>query len=558
MMMPIDNAARLVPMMFRAQIENRCQLQRIPTQRGIQADILPWAQEWTQEVYPELPANGENVRSRAYDISWRMVSNSGVDDAIIRPVIGARGWPYYPGSGMKGVFRRACDAAQKQRYCGEKTGSNDYNPGILRFHGGYPVDDSWTEDLVDIVHPQQSKQVGIEGGGAAFAMISLYQPTLRFGISSTIELAATEWDEIWQIWEKALQRGIGGRIVAGYGQIDAAPTTQPFYRCKLKGRGQAAKLLDGTGEFRPNIFRAALRGHALRIFGGLTDANSAKRLVGDLFGSIDGGGAEGLLSMNFITEDLNLSTFAKGRQYEQPCYNVTGDLNWSVTRKLSKEQSLALKKLVTGLTHFATIFGGFGKSWRRADHRLFMEDYYENNNNPLIGCHWEWADNADIQRDRNYHIWKLDQVPKRIDKLREIALEWMELHQIKSKHPEPWRESWHPDRVQVWGRIADRSDDSVAIHWLHGNYAPDRTIYESAITGRMGQVGRIWHRMYPAIALVVPDRTKPTEVIAKRKSQFVELLTIFPDRNIPQCQPFINYLTEQSQYEGTFEKVWGN
>jgi CRISPR-associated protein Cmr6 len=33
--------------------------------------------------------------------------------------------------------------------------------------------------------------------------------------------------------------------------------------------------VDGTGEFRPNVFRAAIRGHALRIFGGLTDERTA-------------------------------------------------------------------------------------------------------------------------------------------------------------------------------------------------------------------------------------------------------------------------------------------
>jgi CRISPR-associated protein Cmr6 len=560
MMMPINNAARFVPMMFRAQISNRCQLQRIPNPREEkEPDVLPWAREWTQEIYPALPPSGETIQEREYQISWRMISNSGVDDGIIRPVIGARGWPYYPGSGMKGVFLRACTLAQAERYCGKKTDRNDSDPGILRFHGGYPIDRSWTNGLVDIVHPQQSKQVGTqEDRASAFAMISLYQPTLKFGISSTIDLEITEWNEIWQIWEKALQKGIGGRIVAGYGQVDAATNKKPLYQCNLKGRGQAAKLLDRTGEFRPNIFRAALRGHALRIFGGLTDANSANRLVGELFGSIDRGGAEGLLSLNFATNELTQSTFAANTRWEQACHNVTGEVSWHVTRTLEQEQRLILKKLIITLTHFAMVFGGFGKSWRRADHRLFWEGYYDRNDKPLIGCHWQWADDSDLIRDRSWHLWKLDQIPKRIDKLREIAGEWMRLRQFTPAEPAPWRESWCPERVQVWARTASDRNDSTAIEWLHGDYAYGQAIYESALTGYMGQTGRIWHRMYPVIALVKnPDNLE--EIITKRpREQFVEILTIFPDPNIPQCQPFIEYLTEQSQYEGTFEKVWGN
>jgi CRISPR-associated protein Cmr6 len=52
----------------------------------------------------------------------------------------------------------------------------------------------------------------------------------------------------------------------------------------------------------------------------------------------------------------------------------------------------ALKKLLEKLMQFAMVLGGFGKSWRRADHRLFFEDYYENDRyKALIGCHWQWG-----------------------------------------------------------------------------------------------------------------------------------------------------------------------
>lgn len=48
------------------------------------------------------------VQTRTYNLTWRFITNSGQDDGVIRPAIGAKGWPYYPGSSMKGIFRRAC------------------------------------------------------------------------------------------------------------------------------------------------------------------------------------------------------------------------------------------------------------------------------------------------------------------------------------------------------------------------------------------------------------------------------------------------------------------
>ena len=545
--MTIEKAARLVPMMFRAQIQNRCQLQRIPTDKRIEPDIIPWQKEWKQAIYPKLPATIAGIQEREYQISWRMVSNSGTDDTIVRPVIGARGWPYYPGSGMKGVFRRACTPTQLDRYCGQITGE-DCVPGILRFHGGYPTDASWQDRSIDIVHPQQSHQVGMIGKGGAFAMISLYQPTLRFGISSSIDLDEAEWAEIWQIWEKAMQAGLGGRTSAGYGQINT-PAKSPLYQCKLVGRGQAPKLLDGKGEFRPNIFRAALRGHALRIFGGLTNANSAKQLVGELFGSLDGGGTQGLLSLDFIEEEVSIEKSRTGNMY-----NAKGEVNWQLTGSLEPDKTLALKQLLTGLTHFAMTFGGFGRSWRRADHRLFFKEY----DKVQIGCHWKWADDRDLQRDYSWHVGKLDRVKPQLEKLEAAARTWMELQQVSTAPPVVlWRETWHPSNVQVWGRIAIDINNSRAIKWFHQPYIDSGTIYKSSLTGKMGQVGKIWHRMYPVIQLD-EDRDNPDVSKVIRQKEFIELLTIFSDPT-SQSQQFLDFLKEQHQKDDkNFKKLWGD
>ncbi|MDE5085152.1 MAG: RAMP superfamily protein, partial [Trichodesmium sp. St18_bin1] len=339
-------------------------------------DVERWASEWIIKTYPTPPKFGDNVQTRRYTLTWRFVTNSGQDDGIIRPAIGAYGWPYYPGSSMKGIFRNVCSPKQIERYCGTEELLGDCIPGILRFHGGYPTDSSWQDNLVDIVHPQQDWQVmKDEKSIGAFALISLYAPELEFGISSTIVLDDQEWKEIWQIWEKALSKGIGCRVSSGYGQVKDT-SSLVIYSCHLHGRGMAPTLLNNEAEFRPNMLRGTIRSHALRIFGGLTDAETAEDLVQKLFGGIDGNGALGLLGMKFETTSIIIDKFGKGN-YAAPTYNVEGKLSWLLTKKFPKAQRELLEKLIKGLTRFAMVFGGFGKSWRRADHRLFFPDYYD-------------------------------------------------------------------------------------------------------------------------------------------------------------------------------------
>ena len=550
----IPDPHKKVPMMFRAQIDGRCQLQRVVKDQ--EPDAQKWADEWVDKVYPKLPELGPTVQSRTYTINWRLITDSGVDDSITRPVIGARGWAFFPGSGMKGLFRRACTKDKAIRYCGKPIKSGDWEPGILRFEGGYPIDTSWTERLVDIVHPQQGRQVESQTApSSAFAQISLYKPTLRFAISSSETLAPEEWETIWKIWERAIAAGIGSRVCAGYGQFiqdDRIPSAKVLYQTHLKGEGQAPKLLDGeTGEFRPNMFRAGLRGHALRIFGGLTDDKTAKQLVEMLFGGVSGKGVVGLVGMSFQESHLEYLPFQKGSSYEQTIYKVEGNLQWLLTRELAdSSHEDALKKLIAKLTQFTMVFGGFGKSWRRSDHRRFFEEYYENDRHkPMIGCHWQWSGDRELKRD--VQVKHPGNVAGFIDKVREVAIDWMVIQGVKP-NPERaanWRESWHPARVQVWGRKAESREEREAIPWFHGPYYKPigprdvpKTIYESQLRGKVGRVGRLWHRMYPWVPKGVAT------------PQYLELLTIFPD-NSRECKEFLEFLNTKP---GGFIKLWGD
>jgi len=565
-MVKIPDAANKIPMMFRAQTAGRCQLQRILPERkkaNELQDVEKWASEWVIKAYPTPPKFGDNVKSRCYTLTWRFVTNGGQDDGIIRPAIGAYGWPYYPGSSMKGIFRSVCSPAQIQRYCGNEESKGDCTPGILRFHGGYPTDSGWQDNLVDLVHPQQDWQVmENKKSSGAFALISLSAPELEFGISSTIVLDDREWEEIWQIWEKALSKGIGCRVSAGYGQATHA-SSRVLYSCRLHGRGAAPILLNGKGEFRPNMLRATIRSHALRIFGGLTDEKNAKYLVQQLFGGVDGDGAVGLLGMKFETSFSSIGEFGQGA-YTVPTYDVEGKLTWLLTKKFPDAQRELLEKLIKGLTRFAMVFGGFGKSWRRADHRLFFPEYYDGEDDkPLIGCHWSWKGERSLRYD--VRVRKLEKLGEFIDKeVRQVAMEWMELYCVTpdAENCTNWREAWHPKRVQVWGRLAREAEECEAVRWLHqayrakmGRHIPEGSIYKSSVTGFVGretQIGRLWHRMYPVVRLKKnPDN--PNKPIIGKSREFLELLTLFPDDS-EEFEDFLHFLESEQKM---FQLLWG-
>lgn len=576
-MRAIPEAYREVPMIFRAQVSGRSQLHFLDRKKkdaGEKQDVQLWAEQWIDKAEFISREKAQDIQTatygaKSYQMAWRFVTNGGQDDGMIRPVIGARGIPFYPGSSMKGAFRQTCERAEQSRelqfgscseYCGD---DSEITPGILRFLGAYPVND-WTENLVDLVHPQQGWQVKTQEtnakpkGESAYALASLYKPTLRFEISSTKPLASEQWAEIWRVWEQALAAGLGSRVSAGYGQIEAAPS-QVLYRVHLKGQGQAAKLIDGTGEFRPNIFRAALRGHALRIFGGLTNADIAEQLVEQLFGGVHGKGTIGLLRLDFQVHHLELKPFGQDA-YEQSAYDVEGEVIWSLTRPLTDtRQTEILQNLIKDLMWFAMVLAGFGKSWRRADHRLFYthenEDYEK-----LIGCHWQWS--GEIDRKSALRVWKPSKIGGFIDSVLETAKYWMQSQGVvpdPNNHPD-WREAWHPAHVKIWGRIAKTKEECEAIIWLHKPYQQkifrtdkEKTIKASSVTGQVGQIGRLWHRMYSPTVLL--SRTSSTEKMkVKPTRRYLELLTIFPDDS-KESVDFLEFLNTNPY---GFEQLWGD
>ncbi|PSB22930.1 hypothetical protein C7B61_01235 [filamentous cyanobacterium CCP1] len=562
-----------VPLMFQAQIQGRSQIQKLEDLKkkaeelGVRKETLTqqaydWAQEWQDACdHGNIPEFESHIQTREYQFIWRIVTNSGQDAGVIRPVIGERGWAYFPGSSMKGAFLRACKKDYPDQvllFCGGKDQDGELHPGILRFHGGYPKDADWLNDsLVDVVHPQEDWQV--KGSRAshetAKILVSLYQPTLVFGISSAKTLADAQWNIVWQIWQTALEQGIGSRVSAGYGQI-ATHTSNKLVTFGLSGEGQASKLINGKGEFRPNLFKAALRGHTRRLFHGITDEDTTEKLTKLLWGGI-GRGEEatvGLLGIAFSAPNLELEQWRSpvNRNNVAPTYE-TGDAILDVLLMkfdLTSEQCNELKQFIIRLMKFAMLLGGFGKSWRRVDHRIFLPDY----DRQMIGCHWEFT-------KRSYPLYipfgeDLASIRKFLDAFHNKAREFSWLQEIANRsNPTPGvREAWRKDNVQVWGRIAEDEEDRLAINWLHQPYKQNSSIKQSELTGRMSQIGRLWHRMYPRF---YKTKNKDGKDIWKATDQYAELLTLFPnvtgnDQEKQKVKDFLRFLDQETD----FQQLW--
>ncbi|MEH1793484.1 hypothetical protein [Nostoc sp.] len=83
-----------VPLMFQAQISGRGQIQYIKNPEQSER----WVDEWLEGSAIDPPTFNTNIKTKEYKITWRFVSNSGQDEDIIRPVIAAKGFPFYPGA----------------------------------------------------------------------------------------------------------------------------------------------------------------------------------------------------------------------------------------------------------------------------------------------------------------------------------------------------------------------------------------------------------------------------------------------------------------------------
>ena len=524
-----------IPMMYRAQVSGRCSLQFA----GNNEDLEQWRDEW---VYPNSNNNNEpryqhkeptlGIVGQTYRIKiefpFRLFSNCG-QDSILRPALGKNGIPFIPGSSIKGLFRRACTKQQAIKYCGD---TKQLVPGILRFHRAYPIGD-WAGTkqvsirrnrqvssetryrIVDVIHPQQTRQV--EGGGSpkALASISFYQPTCIFELScSNTDI---NWKEIEEILLKALQNGLGGKTSTGYGlggHISSQPPSIPEYPLNIRfnGFGVSPLLRSDEPEFRPNVFKATLRGHIKRLLGGVCNHEKViKQVENKFFGSSENPGIVNIF-WEVCEENYNQNDLT-------PTYNTEGILHIDVP---SREDLRFIEQVLK----FGFIMGGFGKSWRRVSHKKFYHNYPKLAQGLHIGCHWEclnssWA-NINTTKELN----------KFLDDLYELCK-----NRLGTKPPSAmnWREAWHPNRVAVYSKVVNTSQ---AVKLFHDDIFKTTPAIGGKNQGdtRPKFFSSVWHRMLPV-----------------SNNQYLEIVTIFHGERTPwkhksqgnQLQTFIKNLKEK-------------
>jgi CRISPR-associated protein Cmr6 len=271
----------------------------------------------------------------------------------------------------------------------------------------------------------------------------------------------------------------------------------------------------------------------------------------------------GLLGVAFSAPQLNDTDVYQYENNPMPIYE-TGDLalNILVMKDVSESELKALKIFVSQLLKFSMLLGGFGKSWRRVDHRLFSHlthfpRYLINaqgrNVKPMIGCHWKFAEQSKalyIPVDDT-----LISITTFLDKLQENLANFPLLKRVQQRQ-EPQqnlREAWCKDTVEVWGRVAKSAYDCVALQWFHGAYCGEQSIKASELTGWSScrdrnprtMIGRIWHRMYPR------HQKQGDEIVST--NGYVELLTIFPNRKgdsqeVKKTADFLKFLRDSSDF----------
>ncbi len=522
------------PMEYRAQIPGRCQRQFISDNRvsntGQTPDVVTWLKEWVRGADEQFPSSLEmivvskSIRVFRIKINQRLISNSGIDDGLIRPTIATGGWPIIPGSSIKGLFRNRCREIIEPRvtkWCGNTYDVGETKQGTLRFHGAFPANTEWRKEggaySLDLVHPQWKWQLGHKDlTHSAFAVISLNKPEIIIPISSSDPLITEkDWHDIENILITAIQsNGIGGRTASGYGVSGEIEPDRIIFQCSVLGRGTASTLLNGKPEFRSTMFRAAIRGMALRIFGGLCDENTAEQKVDELFGGITGEKPmRGILNCRFI--ETNLPLLEKSQtQYIFDLYTVSGRLQWSVNsleRTITEEQVKNIKLLIESLHGLVMSLGGFGKGWRRINHDLFGKSIKVSGYTKApIGCHWQWDDYENLPS--LLKVMEGADIKSLLETARSCALK--HIGSLNTMNIADWQEVIHPQMTFIWTRIAANPNDSLAMKWFHAKNSDDNNVpvalrlNRTEIGGRLENkklndgptsVSRAWHRMYPLL-----------------------------------------------------------
>jgi len=540
-----------VPMMYRAQVQGRCSLQYGKNN----TDLEEWTEQW---IYPnpnnhqtpfyqysevKLGREGSIYRIQV-EFPFRVFTNCG-QDSILRPTLGKNGIPFIPGSSIKGLFKRLpnFDKSLAQEIIEDYCGSQE-KQGTLRFHGAYPVGDwAGTKEvksdnnpektrylIVDVVHPQQNRQVEGKGSPKAIAIISFYQPTFVFEFSSIKDLSEEDWKNFERRFKLALRLGLGGKTSTGYG-LYTSPQDESLYPIwvDLKGKGVSPLLRSDEPEFRPNLFKASLQGHVRRLLAGVSNRkDDVDQVVNRLFGCTT---EPGSLQLYWQSQSIDVSQTIG--QENTPIYQAKGTLYLDVKNKKDRH-------FMENVLKFAFTMGGFGKSWRRVWH----QDFFPNYKTRAIGCHWEWLD-SDLKK---LEIQSSDEFKKFLNHLHKETQQYLGISKPQSLS---WKEAWNPERLTVYSQVVDRSQ---AIRLFHN----EQFKTTPAIGGRQPGDQRptffscVWHRMLPI------EQNKYLEIVTlfhggQSKNLTDQWIRKANGNNENQLPVFVKQLENQG-----FQKTWGS
>ena len=481
-----------------------------------------------------------------------MISNCG-QDSFSRPVIGKYGIPFIPGSGVKGLFERLSRnktlSPESQKKVKDFCGTKD-EPGILRFHGAYPVGD-WSSShevtyrkrgeeitetryrISDVVHHQENKQLKGIFKTTAIAQISFYQPTLVFELSSRQKFSDEEWKQIGGLLKRALRAGIGGKTSTGYGLKFIPQDTYPLW-IDLVGIGVLSTLRNDEPEFRPNLFKATLRGHMMRLLGGVcSDDRITKNKINQWFGYTGDPG----IAQIYWEQGKNFPEPVTQGTEKIPTQGIEKTPIFKTKGKLYLDIPNSDLALFQQLLTFSYVMAGWGKGWRRAWHEgpsQWHSGFYPGYAKRAIGCHWVYDDASFEMPD----IKSSDDLKQFLNNLQNYLKIYLKQDKISSQN---FKEAWHPNNLTVFSKVVSQSQ---AIGLFHD----DNFKTTPAIGGRKPgdqrptAVSCVWHRMLPI-----------------GNNQYLEIVTIFHgDRSlwkregVDQLKPFIDALKKQG-----LEYTWG-
>ena len=407
-------------------------------------------------------------------------------------------------------------------------------------------------------------------GKSAVALISLYQPTMIFEFSRGRGTEEIDWSEVERLLNLALDLGIGGKTSTGYGY---GSKSKPDYarnnnsnrdrynlalHIPLEGTGVISKLLGQESEFRPNMFKASLRGHFRRLLAGVCSDNAiVEREADRWFGCTD---SEGIVKLfwelsqspeNRLTHDKRdiPHNASKAEREKEELLSQT----YAVDGTLHLDAPEAERELLRQVFQFAYIMGGFGKSWRRVAHSEFYSGYPQRRGKFHIGCHWQSSDTENWLQ-----VKSKDQLTEFLKGLHQRCKNQARDLGTNANSPLNWREAWHLERVAVYANEVSKSQVIRLFHQEPEHpFKSTPAICGKKLVKRNGQqqftrngkpktefvVSSVWHRMLP-----ISD------------NRYLEIVTVFHgDRSqwYSNGKSQLKLFTEELAKKN-MERVWGN